>query len=136
MLQPLIDSDDEPELVLSDSDETIQINTAEDTEQHQFNYEDLNPDEINLELYEEEEEPVVQKIKPQGPTTFDSLEQQIIDNCNKDYFYLLYQMRAKMKNLSSAERQASKNRMLKAIKERLSDIDYLNVCMIFNNYFN
>lgn len=147
MLQPLIDSDDEAqpdELEFSQqSDATIQITELTETEPiqvEQFTKEVLNPDEINLDLYEQEveEEPE----EPQAPkvfnkvTSFDCLEDEIICNCHNDYFHLLYQMRMKMKNLTQSQKQASKTRMLQEIKGKMCDKEFEKLKIIFDNYFN
>lgn len=158
---PLMPDSDNESFVLSEDtmiehEEEVQVRAVEDTY--------LNPDEINLFLYEDageeevfeeieviiaeapepepEPEPVKQKtIQKSKATTTQELENELIESVVKDSniiqtLYLLHEHYANHKTATKNEKLVMKGRILHQLSEKITENKLKEFTQILNNFFN
>jgi hypothetical protein len=143
----MFDSDDADSLLSS-----LSTMITHDEVRTAFDIADLNPDEINLDLYEEEEveeEPPTPKkqatqraIKQSKASTVEELEDELVESVcdvNGSVFstlYLLHEHFAKSKTATKNEKMVMKGRIINKLSEKISSQKLSEFSTILNNFFN
>jgi hypothetical protein len=143
---PLMTDSENESIVLSEDtiieyDDEIQVRAVADTE--------LNPDVINLFLYEDEEyseeeiipEPKPTKIQKSKATTSGELENELIESVLNDSniiqtLYLLHEHYANHKTATRNEKMVMKARILHNLSSKIAETKLKEFTQILNNFFN